>query len=132
MYVTICDYNGKPLEIFIHIGKSGQMVNTFTEALGRVISIAFQNGVPVEQISKTLININSDKVNWFRFEESDKKPDQILSIPDGIAKLLNRYYTGMNKYEGELECEICPECGESLNATEGCYSCTSCGYSKCS
>jgi len=131
MYVTVCDYKGKPLEIFIHIGKSGQILNTFTESLGRVISIAFQNGVPVEEITKTLININSDKSTWFRFEESDKKPEQILSIPDGIAKLLNRYYTGM-KYEGELSFEICEMCGNSMNATEGCFSCPSCGHSKCS
>lgn len=131
MYVTVCDYKGKPLEIFIHIGKSGQILNTFTEALGRVISIAFQNGVPVEEITKTLININSDKSTWFRFEESDKKPDQILSIPDGIAKLLNRYYTGM-KYEGELSDELCEKCGNSMVATEGCFSCQYCGFSICS
>jgi len=131
MYVTVCDYKGKPLEIFIHIGKSGQILNTFTESLGRVISIAFQNGVPVEEITKTLININSDKPTWFRFEETDKKPDQILSIPDGIAKLLNRYYTGM-EYKGELSFEICEMCGSSMNATEGCFSCPSCGHSKCS
>ena len=27
--------------------------------------------------------------------------------------------------------EKCPECGASINHTEGCKSCPSCGYSKC-
>jgi ribonucleoside-diphosphate reductase alpha chain len=130
MYVTVSDYKGKPLEVFIYVGKSGQILNTFSEAIGRLISIAFQNGVPVETITKTLVGINSDKPTWYRFEETDKRPTQVLSIPDGIAQLLNRYYAGQ-KYEGELSGEICPKCGKEMRAIEGCFSCT-CGHSKCS
>jgi len=130
MYVTVSDYKDKPLEVFIHLGKSGQVQNTFTEALGRIISIALQRGVPVEDITKTLIGINSDKMCWFRFEPTDKRPVQILSIPDAIAQLLNRYYIG-KKFEGELSDEVCPQCGQKMLAIEGCFNCT-CGYSKCS
>jgi len=130
MYVTVSDYKNKPLEVFIHLGKSGQVQNTFTEALGRIISIALQRGVPVEDITKTLIGINSDRMCWFRFEPTDKRPVQILSIPDAIAQLLNRYYIG-TKFEGELSDEVCPKCGRKMLAIEGCFNCT-CGYSKCS
>lgn len=130
MYITVADYKGAPLEVFINVGKSGQILNTFSEALSRVISIALQQGVPMEEISKTLIGINSDKPTWFRFEETDKKPTQILSIPDGIAKLLSRYYAG-TRYEGDLSGELCPKCGLSMVAIEGCFSCT-CGHSNCS
>jgi ribonucleoside-diphosphate reductase alpha chain len=130
MYVTISDYKGKPLELFINISKSGQILNTFSEALGRLISIAFQNGVPVEEVVKTLVGINSDKNVWYRFEESDKKPTHILSIPDGVAKLLERYYSGQ-QYKGELSGEICDKCGRTMVAMEGCFNC-SCGHSKCS
>ena len=129
MYVTISDYKGKPLEVFINLGKSGQVFNNFAESVGRLISIALQRGVSVEDISKTLIGINSDKVTWFRFEETDKKPIQILSMPDGVAKLLNRYYSGRS-YSGELSSELCPKCGANMMASEGCFICT-CGYSKC-
>jgi len=131
MYVTVSDYKGKPLEVFINLGKSGQTFNTFAESVGRLISIGLQSGISVEDISKTLIGINSDKIAWFRFEETDKKPTQILSIPDGIAQLLNRYYSGINSYMGELSGEICPTCGNNMMAIEGCFSCA-CGYSKCS
>ena len=69
----------------------------------------------------------------FPFEETDQKPTQILSIPDGIAKLFMRYY--LNKVipvsNGNGSNEVCPKCGAFMIAAEGCFSC-SCGYSKCS
>ena len=134
MYATISHLNNKPLEVFIHLGKSGQLLNTFSEALGRIISIALQGDIPVSNISKTLIDINSDKSTWYRFEESDKRPTQILSIPDGIAKLLDRYYSenGSLYSNEEGDGERCPNCGKKLIAIEGCHNCASCGYSKCS
>lgn len=133
MYVTVSEHKGRPLEVFVQLGKSGQVPNTFTEALGRVISIALQQGVPVEEIVETLRGINSDKPVWTRFEETDKKPSQILSIPDGIAQLLNRYYTGYLKEE-DVSGLLCEKCGSSMAAIEGCWTCTNrdCGNSKCS
>jgi ribonucleoside-diphosphate reductase alpha chain len=136
MYVNISDYKSNPLEVFIYLGKSGQILNTFSEAMGRLISIALQSGVSVESISKTLIGINSDKPIWYRFEPEDKKPSSILSIPDGIGQLLSRYYSG-KRYEGELSGEVCPKCGKNTyRPIEGCWTCIKeeggCGYSKCS
>jgi len=131
MYVTVSHHKGKPLELFIFLGKSGQILNTLTEAMGRVISIGLQQGVPVEEITKTLININSDRMVWYRFEDTDQRPTQILSIPDGVAKLLDRYYTGV-RYNGELGGEICEKCGNFMTAMEGCFNCPACGHSKCS
>jgi len=132
MYVTISSADGRPIELFLQVGKSGQVLNTFSEALGRVISIALQNGVALEDIIKTLININSDKPVWFRFEETDAKPSQILSVPDGLAQLLQRYY--LNKPSlPQTSCigEVCPLCGQStLQMVEGCKSCP-CGFSEC-
>jgi ribonucleotide reductase alpha subunit len=131
MYVTIGEYNKKPVEVFIQIGKSGQIMNTFSEALGRIISLALQNGVPVDEVTEKLIGINSDKSVWFRFEETDKRPSQILSAPDGLAQLLNKYYSG-KKYEEELTGEICEKCGNNMSMIEGCVTCNNCGNSKCS
>jgi ribonucleoside-diphosphate reductase alpha chain len=131
MYVTIGEYHGKPVEVFIQIGKSGQIMNTFSEALGRIISLALQNGVPVDEVTEKLSGINSDKSVWFRFDEADKKPSQILSAPDGLAQLLNRYYSG-KQYEQELTGEICEKCGSNMTMVEGCVTCNNCGNSKCS
>jgi ribonucleoside-diphosphate reductase alpha chain len=132
MYVTISSSNGIPIEVFLQVGKSGQVLNTFSEALGRVVSIALQNKVSLEDIIKTLININSDKPVWFRFEETDSKPVQILSVPDGLAKLLQRYYIDQPQ-PAQVTCagELCPLCGQdSVQMIEGCKTCQ-CGFSEC-
>jgi ribonucleoside-diphosphate reductase alpha chain len=132
MYVTISSSNGVPIEVFLQVGKSGQVLNTFSEALGRVVSIALQNGVSLEDIIKTLININSDKPVWFRFEETDSKPVQILSVPDGLAQLLQRYYVNQQP-QAQVTCagELCPLCGQNtIQMIEGCKTCQ-CGFSEC-
>jgi ribonucleoside-diphosphate reductase alpha chain len=134
MYVTVSDDDGKPIEVFIFLGKSGQILNTFTEGLGRCISLALQNNVPLEKITRSLSGINSDTIAWHRFEDTDLKPTQILSIPDGIAKLLDKYYLNKEfkqETNGHPSSEICPKCQLPMVATEGCFSC-SCGHSKCS
>lgn len=134
MYVTVSSQNGRPVEIFLSIGKSGQILNNFCEAIGRTISIALQHGVPLSVIIKTLLGINSDRPNWFRFEETDKKPTQLLSIPDSIAKLLQRYYSEDDSETISMptEGELCTKCGMSaVVKIEGCATCMSCGESKC-
>lgn len=135
MYVTVSTLHGKPKEIFISIGKSGQFLNNFCEALGRTISISLQHGVPVDAIYKTLVGINSDRVTWFRFEETDKKPSQLLSIPDAIAQLLKRYYMGDNSVPDDVPestGEMCTKCGSmSVVKIEGCSTCLSCADSRC-
>ncbi len=141
LYVTVSTYNGKPVEIFLSMGKSGQLLNSLMESLGRTISIALQNNVPIEAIQKTLDGITSDRSAFFRFELNDQKPTQILSIPDAIAKLLNRYYINMSPlhYNSTASTastasmgEVCPKCGrQTLLKIEGCSSCSSCGYSVC-
>ena len=130
MYVTISDDNGKPVEVFLYLGKSGQTLNTFTEALGRLFSLALQSGVPVSKLIKTLKGINSDSPVWHRFEPTDQKPAQILSIPDAVAKLLDKYYTENKNILNGSSDQVCPKCGLNLSAMEGCFTCI-CGFSKC-
>jgi len=133
MYVTVSDDQGNPVEVFVNLGKSGQNLNTFTEGIGRVISLALQQQVPLKKVIKTLSGINSNSIAWHRFEETDARPVQISSIPDGIAKLLDKYYLNKDtvKKATDVSGEICLKCGNPMVAIEGCFSCT-CGYSKCS
>jgi ribonucleoside-diphosphate reductase alpha chain len=132
LYITVSAYNGKPVEVFMNMGKSGQTFNVFSEALGRTISIALQQGVSVDDLIATLSGINSDRVAWYRFEETDKKPTQILSIPDALAKLLQRYYTGKTETESTGTGSLCDKCGTySVMKIEGCAVCQNCGESRC-
>ena len=130
MYVTVGLSDGRPVELFVQLGKGGQYLNTLTEGIGRVVSVALQHGVPIDSIVKTLIGINSDNPTWCRLSDTDTKPVQVLSVPDGLAKLLDRFYS--NGDFKEFKGETCPQCSKPLSAIEGCMSCTYCGYSKCS
>ncbi len=153
LYTSIgLDERGWPIEIFINISKHGSEVSAFSEALGRVISIALQNGVNPLDLADTLIGITGDSTVW----DNGK---MIKSVPDAIGKILKEYAERIlvkaqegllfetatsveentsldSSSHGEKEelpgAMVCPKCGEkSLVKTEDCVNCLSCGYSKC-
>jgi len=79
LYITIT-YNGRPLEVFIHIERPGDCIRAWGEALGRVISIALRSGVDIEAITNTL--------KFIRCPSPDLRPNGATSCPDAIAKFL--------------------------------------------
>lgn len=125
--------DGKPVELFATIGKSGNCQKCNMEALGRMVSLSFRNRVAVEKIMKQLLSIGCDK-------PCGMGPKKILSCPDAIAKALKRY--SEEKGNKEVVQKIiseekkgtggCPECGGTLENTEGCVKCPQCGYTLCS
>ncbi len=137
MLVDVATHEGRVLQLVLNIGKSGTTFNTLLEALGRTVSIGLQHGVPLPAFIKTMEGIQSDRPVWYRFEDSDKKPAQILSIPDGLAKLLKRYYVDKPVEEEEEpmmenEKELCSKCGNySVVKIEGCSVCSNCNLSVC-
>jgi ribonucleoside-diphosphate reductase alpha chain len=143
------DENGMPIEIFINISKHGSETSSFSEALGRLISIALQSGVPSDRIADSIIGIVGDKPTW----DNGKL---IKSIPDAVGRVLRQYsqqsqsasddsglfnHTDSAAPNAEIDFKnpieipgatICPTCGEiALVRTEDCLSCLSCGFSKC-
>jgi len=148
LYTSVgLDENNLPIEIFINISKHGSDVSAFSEALGRVISIALQSGVGVEKIADTITGITGDSSAW----DNGKL---IKSIPDAVGRILKEYaeklkesLSEVNLFEAKSETsdnseeeeksEIpgatkCPNCGDKAYVkTEDCSSCLSCGYSKC-
>ena len=137
MYVTINSAQKKPIEVFIEVGKAGQSMKVMSEALGRIVSIALQHRVPVMEVIKTLKGLDSSSPAWYRFEEDDPRPFQILSIPDGLAQLLERYYINIDKENIEFlngsSLSTCKKCGiRAYLETEGCGVCQNCGFSNCS
>ena len=137
MYVTVNSTKEKPIELFVEVGKAGQSMKVMSEAMGRVVSIALQHRVPIDEIVKTLKGLDSSNSVWYRFEEHDAKPSQILSIPDGVAQLLDRFYINTDKDNLEFlngsSLSSCPKCGsKAYLEVEGCGVCQICGHSTCS
>jgi ribonucleoside-diphosphate reductase alpha chain len=134
LYVTVNEDDFGPREVFANMGKAGGCASASTEAIGRLISLAFRYGVPPDKIVKQLKGIRCHVPLGFG-------PNQILSCPDAIGKALaDKYHlAGGNGYKavGQLEMPIafaqgaCPECGGAVEHEGGCVVCRSCGYSKC-
>ncbi|MGZ5398347.1 MAG: TSCPD domain-containing protein, partial [Mycobacterium sp.] len=85
LYVTINSDDLGPREIFANMGKAGGCASASTEALGRLISLAFRYGAPPEKIAKQLKGIRCHVPLGFG-------PNQVLSCPDAIGKALSDKY----------------------------------------
>lgn len=83
LFVTELD--GKPFEVFAIIGRAGSDVTAFTEAIGRLISLALRCGVPVKLIAEQLRGIGGSRSAGFG-------PDRVRSVPDAIGKVLLDHY----------------------------------------
>jgi ribonucleoside-diphosphate reductase alpha chain len=134
LYVTVNEDDFGPREVFANMGKAGGCASASTEAIGRLISLAFRYGVPPDKIVKQLKGIRCHVPLGFG-------PNQILSCPDAIGKALaDKYHLASGnggKTVGQLEIPIalaqgaCPDCGGAVEHEGGCVVCRSCGYSKC-
>ncbi len=87
VYITINhDDNNNPYELFINISKTGSCINSLTESIGRVISIALQNGAKLEDIYKTLSGVRCPNPTFF-----STGGENILSCSDAIARCIKNY-----------------------------------------
>ncbi len=119
-FVTVNQQDGLPAEVFIVSGKAGDEANADSEALGRVVSIALQYGVPAEALVKTLRGINGGMFGSYHGRMVASKAD-LLAVALETAGVENVLENG----------KACPDCGGPLRYQEGCHSCEGCGYSKC-
>ncbi len=126
LYVTVNVKDGRPFEVFAHIGKSGYTTMADTEAICRLISLALRSHVPVGAVIKQLRGIGGSSPTF-------SGGSKVFSIPDAIAQILNRHFGSDEKDgSGSVEfAEICPECNGAMIFDSGCFSCPSCGYSNC-
>jgi ribonucleoside-diphosphate reductase alpha chain len=121
------DHPGRPFDCRISVGKHGSDKNADVEALARMISIALRSGVSVAAICDQLKGIGGRTVNGFG-------PGKVLSVADGVGKLLERLYQP-SLLEEVLEApgalseapdrgQTCPRCGNaSLVFEAGCLHC---------
>lgn len=119
-YVTVNKQDGLPVEVFITSGKAGDEANADSEALGRIVSIALQYGVPAEAIVKTLRGINGSMFGTYQGRMVASRADLIAVALEtaGVENVL-------------LRGKACPDCTAPLRFEEGCMKCEACGYSKC-
>ena len=151
LYVTVNeDEEGKLFEIFNQIGKAGGCAASQSEAIGRLVSLAFRSGIEPEDIIRQLKGISCHTPVWYR-------EGKILSCSDAVAKAIEWHLQEKGrktKIEPEIRIPVpkhpskeeggffhrslglifqrgaCPECGGPLIFEEGCVKCF-CGYSDC-
>jgi ribonucleoside-diphosphate reductase alpha chain len=156
-YITVNDYNGQPVEVFLNVGKAGSDVFAMSEALGRVCSLFLRYGDHGEKarlLIKHLKGIGGSGATGFG-------PNRVESIADAVAKALEihldqnvngPYLSAAAEAPAPATApvketahdpkqqiimgqglDLCPSCGTaSLISIEGCKTCSNCGYSKCS
>ena len=87
LYVTINDdEEGKPFEVFATIGKAGGFFSAKSEAICRLVSLAFRAGIPPEEVIKQIKGIRGPMPSW-------GEGGMILSLPDAIAQIIERHLT---------------------------------------
>jgi ribonucleoside-diphosphate reductase alpha chain len=149
LYVTINEDETGLCEVFTTIGKAGGNAAAQSEAISRLISLALRTGIEPREIVKQLKGISGPTPVW------DGHGGQILSTPDAIGKVLERYIEGreqiheshkqrhatprvahppeVKKTEASAQktTGTCPECGSTVEHVSGCVVCYNCGWSKC-
>ncbi|MGA9115874.1 MAG: ribonucleotide-diphosphate reductase subunit alpha, partial [Bacteroidota bacterium] len=149
LYVTINEDETGLCEVFTTIGKAGGNAAAQSEAISRLISLALRAGVDPLEIVKQLKGISGPMPVW------DGHGGQVLSTPDAIGKVLERYVENreqLRHYQpeaaprggrGEMEVPpeekdaapgahtACPECGSNVEHVSGCVVCYNCGWSRC-
>lgn len=95
MFVHIGEYDGGPKKVWLHIGKAGTSLSTWTDALGRVISLALRNGVKLSDVVEEISNIKTSRTR------KAANGAYISSGPDGLAHGLLSYAASKRKDEDE-------------------------------
>lgn len=145
VFITVNEDEEGIFEVFVQgLGKSGTSTAAFTEAIGRLISLALRSGVKPSAII--------DQLSLIRGSRPVVQEDGtvVFSVPDAIAKALAEYLKGgeqltlleevkprppqlseANGHDAKRDVELCPSCGGVLIFTNGCYICSDCGFSEC-
>ncbi len=151
--VSVDPVAGREREVFAQLGKGGDVANSDLEAICRILSLWLRANGSLSTALKQLGGIGSSLT-------VPTKDGRIMSLPDGLARALNRYLAAKEKHglealllgrvdPRELNFDPsetstagapqnvskyklkCPQCTLTLAFEEGCVKCYSCGYSQC-
>ena len=148
-----CPETGELREVFLDKGSSGGCLSLLN-AMSRLSSLAARKGAPVEEIADQLQSVlvcPSYSIAKFKDPKAISKGSSCASAVANA--LLDAHKQFVEEFleidEDEIEIKtiqnnppqiednnkmlVCPECGDrALAKTEGCMTCHSCGWSKCS
>jgi ribonucleoside-diphosphate reductase alpha chain len=130
IYVTINeDEEGHLFELFTSMGKAGGCAASQSEAIGRLVSLAFRSNIEPDEVIKQLKGIMCHSPTWH-------EGGRILSCSDAIANALQRYREKGSKGNGDSHKVVmlmgaCPECGGAIEHEGGCAVCHNCGFTRC-
>ena len=99
LYVTVNeDEEGNLFEIFNQIGKAGGCAASQSEAIGRLVSLAFRSGIEPEDVVRQLKGISCHMPVWYQ-------EGKILSCSDAIAKAIEWHLQDKKKVKDEVKVE---------------------------
>ena len=130
IYVTVNSDESGICEVFSSLGKTGACASAQLESTCRLISLALRSGVDVASVVRQLRGIRCPSIAW-------EEGKAILSCADAISSVLEKHISADSKPKLEdygLAKNLagqCPDCGNLLVYQEGCFTCPSCGYTKC-
>jgi ribonucleoside-diphosphate reductase alpha chain len=117
VYIIVCfDEDEKPMEVFAKFPFDNRFdlkdKSTMWTTTCRLVSLALRFNVPMDEIIKQL----------------DRSSGHMLDLPAQLSKLFKSFMAGTQQGFAST----CPECSGRLVFEEGCETCHTCGYSKCS
>lgn len=141
MYITINSDEKGACEVFTQIGKVGGCASAQLEAIARLTSLCLRSNVKLSSIIRQLSGIRCPSPMW-------SKGEMITSCSDGVAKSLKTFLEISKDTDTNLEelnrkvdevarnpvqkmTGTCPDCGGSVEHSEGCMKCQNCGWTKC-
>lgn len=146
--VVINEVGGQPFEVFMLLGRAGSEVQSFMEALGRVLSLYLRSNGQLS--ARRRLELAAEQLKGIGgANQMGFGPGKVLSVVDAIGKLFDGYLNSgapTSNPESELAeipekkpgkarpaYDLCPSCGGAggLMFVEGCTQCSECGYSKC-
>lgn len=135
-FITVNELDGKPVEVFVNVGKAGSDVAAASEALGRLVTL-FLKHAALEKTEKKVSMLVDHLSNIGGSTSVGFGENRVSSVPDAIAKTLRKHVqengSGIKvKVAVKGGLDLCPTCGvAALAREEGCYVCKACGYTKC-
>jgi len=149
LYVTVNSDEKGAFELFTQMGKVGGCASAQLEAIARLASLCLRTNVKVESLIHHLRGIRCPSPMWHKGRIITSCADAIATSLESFLQLyqdgrLNGLSTlktnddDINDVNGNpakgtthVIGGACPDCGGTIEFSEGCKKCNLCGWSKC-